>query len=217
MPPKKSEKIEEIQETVQRVVKEALQDANSLQVLVQLVKQTLMADLQATIEKNNTVIKELKCALQQKDEKIVALENRIDDLEQYQRRQCIRIFGVKEEEAEDTDKIATEVARKIGVELDVNDIDRSHRVGRRDTEKPRPIIVKFVSYRKRSEIYRCKRRLKSTGITIRDDLTKARHALLRESISRFGLHNVWTMDGVVIVNHEGTKRRLTRMADLNNM
>lgn len=62
-----------------------------------------------------------------------------------------------------------------------------------------------------------KRNLKGSGITVREDLTKVRHALLREAISRFGLHNVWSNDGVIIVKHQGTKTRLVRMTDMQNM
>ena len=59
-----------------------------------------------------------------------------------------------------------EVAKKISVNLDVADIDSCHRNGEREAGKPRPIIVKFVSYRKRNEMFRNKRQLKGSGISI---------------------------------------------------
>lgn len=198
-------------------MKEALQDTAWLEVLTNIIRDSVVAELKATIERNSDVITELKKTLLEKDKKISELESKIDNLEQYQRRQCVRIFGIVEEENEDTNKIAIDVAQKIGVELNVSDIDRSHRVGRRDGDKPRPIIVKFVSYRKRWEIFSNKRKLKGSKITVREDLTKVRHAILREAITRFGLNSVWTSDGVIIVNHQGTKRRIVRMEDLQNM
>lgn len=208
-----------MEKTVKRVVEEALQDTAMLQVLANLIKETLIssvvAELKKTIECNNAVISELKAAVNSRDVKIQTLENKLDDLEQYQRRQCLRIFGVKEEENEDTDKQAIEVAHKIGVDLQLCDIDRSHRIGRREnSDRPRPIIVKFTSYRKRSEVFRSKRRLRSTGVVIHEDLTKARYHLLREAITKYGLNNVWTQDGVVIVARGETKLRLTCWADL---
>ena len=138
----------------------------------------------------------------------------MDDLEQYQRRQCLRIFGVKEEQNEDTDKIAMEVSAKIGVQLDVVDIDRCHRVGKPQTDKPRAIIVKFVSYRKRSEIFRSKKQLKGTGITIREDLTRLRHKLLLDCVTKYGLQNTWTQDGAIIVKVGDSRRRITRSEDI---
>ncbi|KAJ4430577.1 hypothetical protein ANN_19165 [Periplaneta americana] len=169
------------------------------------------------IEDNNKVISDLKSTLETRDKKIEALENKIDDLEQYQRRQCLRIFGVAEEATEETEKIVMEVAQRIGVDVQPHDIDRSHRVGRRDisNNRPRPIIAKFVSYRKRSEMFSNKKRLKGSGVTLRDDLTAMRHNILKEAITKFGLNNVWTLDGTIIVNIDGTKRRVTRSCDLN--
>lgn len=221
MSQKKSVKVDDLEESVKRVVKESLQDAATLQVLTNLIRESVtnavVAELQKTIEENNKVISDLKTTLETRDKKIEALENKIDNLEQYQRRQCLRIFGVAEEVTEDTDKIVMDVAKRIGVDVQPHDIDRSHRVGRRDNgnNRPRPIIAKFVSYRKRSELFTNKRKLRNSGITIREDLTTVRHNLLKEAISKFGLTNVWTLDGVIIVNLEGSKRRVTRSCDLN--
>ncbi|KAJ4430507.1 hypothetical protein ANN_19138 [Periplaneta americana] len=167
MGPKTCNKSEEIEETVKRVVKEALQDTGMLQVLANLIKETVtnsvVTELQKTTKFNNEVISELKSVLVKRDEKIEALETKVDELEQYQRRQCLRIFGVEEQEAEDTDKMVMEVVKRIGVDVNVMDIDRSHRIGRRDVgnDRPRPISVKFVSYRKRSEVLKNKRLLKN--------------------------------------------------------
>ncbi|KAJ4426246.1 hypothetical protein ANN_27058 [Periplaneta americana] len=67
-----------------------------------------------------------EATLKEKDEKIAALEAKLegkyDCLEQYQRRQCLRTFGVPESEGEDTDTIEVDGAVQIGVELEVNDM-----------------------------------------------------------------------------------------------
>ncbi|KAJ4444279.1 hypothetical protein ANN_06071 [Periplaneta americana] len=65
-------------------------------------------------------------------------------------------------EHEDTDIIAINIAAQIGVELEPRDIDRSHRVGKKG-ERPRAVIVKFVSYKKRREMFQNKRKLKNSG------------------------------------------------------
>ncbi|KAJ4447843.1 hypothetical protein ANN_09851 [Periplaneta americana] len=112
--------------------------------------------------------KDLKQTIEQRDRKIGEPERKVDDLEQYQRRQCVRIFGIEEEVGENTDKLVVELATNIGVELKVEDIDRSHRVGRTTRDgRPRTIIVKFCSYRKRSEVFFNKKRLKGSGMTLR--------------------------------------------------
>lgn len=219
MSPRRNTRQEEnMEEIVKRCLQDALQDSSMLGRIANLVTEAVtaaVAELSAALKKNNEIIEGLKTALNDRDKKIERLEEHIDDLEQYQRRQCIRIFGMTEEENENTDEIAIEVAEKVGVKVELTDIDRSHRVGRgQENGRPRPIIVKFVSYRKRSEVFRNKRNLKGSGITIREDLTRARYHLLREAINKYGVTNVWTQDGTIIVKEGNSKKRLRSISDL---
>ena len=70
----------------------------------------------------------------------------LDEYEQYSRRNSLRIW-IKEKETpgEVTNRVVTDYAKKLEVELQPGDIDRTHRVGKLG-DKPRPIIVKFTSY-----------------------------------------------------------------------
>ena len=205
---------ESMEDTVKRVLKDVLQDASILQVLATMIKDHILSELQKTIDENTAVIEALKETINEKDAVINDLQVKLDDLEQYQRRQCLRVFGVEEGPDEDTDVKAIEIARKIGVDLSIEDIDRSHRIGVRNNDRPRPIIIKFVSYRKRSEVFHSKKNLKGSGVTIREDLTKMRHSLLKEAINKYGVRSVWTLDGVVIAKIGDQKRRITSSRDL---
>lgn len=197
MAPRKNN--ESMEEVARRIAGEVWQGEAMRQSLANLIKEAVAAELRETIEKNSAIIEKLQAALCERDDRIndleIQLSKKTDELEQYQRRQCLRVFGVKEEENENTDAICIDIAKKVGVNLDVSDIDRSHRVGRKETGKPRPIIVKFVSYRKRSELFQSKRLLKGSGFTLREDLTKQRLHLLNECIQKYGLSNVWTSRG----------------------
>ena len=162
-----------------------------------------------------TVIEELKNAIVIKDHEIAALERCVDDLEQYSRCQCLRILVVEEKYGEDTDKIVMEVAEKVGVTVQLTDIDRSHRMGVKRGDRPGPLIAKFVSYRNRNEFFKNKRKLKHSGITIREDLTKVRYNLLQKVIKKHSFQQVWTVDGAVVVKSGETKKRITSLLDLN--
>ena len=75
------------------------------------------------------------------------------------------------------------MAHELGVELNKNDIQRVHRLGKkRPTGKPRQIIVRFASYKKRNEFIRKKSVLKSKANLkhqfITEDLTQLRSKLL---------------------------------------
>ncbi|KAJ1530209.1 hypothetical protein ONE63_005136 [Megalurothrips usitatus] len=87
----------------------------------------------------------------------------------------------------------------MGVHLDLSCIDRSHRVGRMGPH-PRAIIVKFTSYAHRSLMFRAKRLLKGKKVTVREDLTGQRLRLMKNAISEYGERNVWSIDGVILIN-----------------
>ena len=97
---------------------------------------------------------------QQLRERVEILERKVDQAEQYSRRNCLRISGVKEHPFESTDDIVLKMAADIESEVQLSDIDRSHRVGNPKTprSKPRDIIVKFATYRSRRSFYKQRKR-----------------------------------------------------------
>ena len=100
------------------------------------------------------------------------LEAKIEDLEQYSRRNCLILGGYEEKKQENTDSIVQDTFReKLKVELTLDDIERTHRLGgRRKQEEElepaasRPIVIKFCSYRKRQEVM--ERRLHNNTIIL---------------------------------------------------
>ena len=131
-------------------------------------------------------IKELRDEIKQKDNKINNLEKRVtelsqttDNLEQYSRRNSLRIFGKEESDYEDPSKLALDIIKK-DLNLDIKGIDCAHRVGKKRQERktPRPILVKFTSYADGDAVFRQRSKLKGTQIFINEDLTQVRSALL---------------------------------------
>lgn len=210
---------------MKKAVQEALCNKDTLGMLANLIQEevtkTVVEQLKDTIDFNTAVIQDLKLALEEKDKKIkdlqIELQDKTDALEQYQRRQCLRVFGIQETPSENTDNIVIEVAKEIGVDLKVEDIDRSHRVGKGDNGRPRPIIVKFISYRKRNEMFTNKKKLKGTRKTIREDLTPARLQLLQKAIAKFGVRSVWSRDGIIYIHNGGRKIPVTNGRELENI
>ena len=87
----------------------------------------------------------------------------LDRSEQYSRRNCLLVHGVKEKNNEDTDQeIINIVKNGLGEEIAIYDIDRTHRLGKRklDNNVSRSIIVKFTRYNVRNRILNLKRNLK---------------------------------------------------------
>ena len=71
-------------------------------------------------------------------------------------------------------------------------------------KKPRAIIVKFCSYRKRSAVMHARRRLKGSGMGIDEALTAHNQDLLWKAKRHEKVKDAWTLDGRVTVLLAGT-------------
>ena len=103
------------------------------------------------------------------------------------------MHGVEEQEQEYNDNIILNVIKKhLDIELSVKDLDRSHRIGKSNSKsKHRPIIVKFISYNDRREIFNNKKQLKGTSAFITETLTTERMRQLKIARNLFGFKGVW--------------------------
>ena len=102
------------------------------------------------------------------------LEKKADDQKQYSRKNCLLIHVLNETKTEDTDEMVLDVINnKLNIEMSQISIDRSHRCGKRNGrgQKPRAIIVKFTRYKDRNHIFRNKKLLKGSGISVTESLT----------------------------------------------
>ena len=110
------------------------------------------------------------------------------------------MHGVEEQEQENTDNIVANVIKEhLDTELSVKDLDRSHRICKSNSKsKHRPIIVKFISYNDRREIFNNKKRLEGKGISITDSLTTKRMRQLKIPRGQFDFKHVWPIDGRIM-------------------
>lgn len=95
--------------------------------------------------------------LEQLERNSVAADERINDLEQYGRRNNIRINGIPEvgeESPERTSKVAIETLNRYIENLDLKreEIDIAHRLGKKKEGRHRQIILKFQSRMKRDAV-----------------------------------------------------------------
>ena len=177
----------------------------------------------AKLKKEITVLHD---EMQQKDVKITELEKRVtelsqsnDNLEQYSRRNSLRIFGKEETDNEDPAKVAFDLINK-DLKLDIKVKDRAHRVGKRTKVRtaPRPILVKFATYADRDAVYRQRTILKGSRIFINEDLTQQRSALLytaRTFKRNTKIKDCWSHDGQILIkNNHGRVIGIKKEKDL---
>ena len=79
----------------------------------------------------------------------------MDDLEQHGRRNSLRITGIPESDNDDTDLAVLKICSAIEVEqlVQPSDIAVSHRLGKKEADKMRHVIVKFVTRNVREWVY----------------------------------------------------------------
>ena len=105
--------------------------------------------------------------VKQHSEKLVDLEDR-------SRRSNLRIDGLRENEKETWEETEIKVKHLFRNELGITEeveVDRAHRVGRKEEGKVRTIVLRCHNYKMKEEIKRAAPRLKDTGIYINDDFS----------------------------------------------
>ena len=146
----------------------------------------------------------------------------IDALEQYSRKDNIKITGLKDSsEANETENITESViklAKKIDVDLKATDISVSHRIqtgnkAKGKEKKPDPIIVKFVRRDSKIEMLKNKKKLKNSDygeVYISEDLTKLRSRMLYALRHDEDIQTAFSQGGKIFCYQRNTGGRFGR-------
>ena len=159
-------------------------------------------ELERENKKKNEKIKELEETIDILTEKNKSLTSDVDELEQYSRRNCLLLHGVQENENKNTDDIVLKtMSEELNIEIKENDLVRTHRIGNRNRKdgQPRAIIVKFTCCAIRNKIYSNQKKLKGKIFLITESLTSRRYNLLKEAQDKYGVKNLWTSDGRILL------------------
>ncbi|KAB0800441.1 hypothetical protein PPYR_06181 [Photinus pyralis] len=178
-----------------------------------------IGDINLNIQSLQSKINAQDKVILDQNKQLIQLSNELDNFNQHYRRTSLVLYGVPEATNEDSDKIILAVAQNnLKVALDINDLDRSHRLGKRQGDKPRPIIFKLVSYRIRQLLFTNKSKLKGTSMVLRENLTEKRRMVLSEAAKKYGSRRVWTLDGKIFIsvgeNQSAKKYCVTTMEEL---
>jgi hypothetical protein len=233
-------------------VREALQDQELIATLANAVANVVckkiekrLTAIEATVPKNLAErLGKLEDDVKSRDTEIVNLTKSMTDLQfqndnmqqqleesaQYSRRNGVRIFGCPEKTSEDTDKIVVSIAEKMGANISLSEISRSHRIGpppSMNNSRPRPIIAKFIGYRHKKEFITKRSQLKDLPsseprIFVNDDMTKLRASLAARArdIKKSGkIEDTWCRDGIIFIkksSHSGNKIiKITTASQMN--
>ena len=143
----------------------SLEDREKLTAILESMKsiETQVQRLNKKLDTNTKEIGKLKNEnIKLKQALSLAVYN-VDALEQYGRRENIRIHGVAEKlnsNKDDGEEVVANIAAELGIDINECDIQRAHRLGKKKNSpggKPRQIIARFISYKKRNELLHAKK------------------------------------------------------------
>lgn len=168
---------DKVQQAVQAAVKE-LVGKNEQEIII-LDSQVQMLQKQVTELKLHNIFQSEKCDTDNQN-----VLKKCEENEQYGRRLCLRIEGIKPAESDETssdvfDKVR-DLIKEHAPEIPDDVIDRAHRIGpvfeTKDKVKKQNIIVRFTTFRHRTILYQKRKSIEN--ISIRLDLTKERYVML---------------------------------------
>ena len=166
-------------EDISPIIENCLQDSETVAVWRTALTPIITKVVTELMAERNAVIDAMK-------ETIAEQQKTINELEQYSRKNCINIAGVKEKDRESVRALTKDIGRAVGVNLADNDIDTAHRLGRQADGKDRPIIVKFTTFDKRQELYQARRKLRTASAPVDSSLSDAelRQIFVSDSLTK---------------------------------
>jgi ribosomal protein L33 len=181
----------------------------------------IITTLQTTAKDHTLALKEHSTEVDALYNTIIGLESRLEGQEQYSSRTSLRFHNIKVPVDErgnakhpvNTDELILNVCNdKLGLDINLHDIGRSHIIGKVKDGKPQ-VIMRFISYRTRSKVYSNKKSLKNhpDKISITENLTKYRPKIVKKlaELKYNGLlYTYWISDGRIFLKQNTTSREI---------
>lgn len=208
--------------------------ANAIAPSIQAAIQSAFKDLTDTIQKQSTKIESLSQKLLEAEKsnedlqnQICNLEDTIDDLEQYGRRNSLRFHNCPVPAGDltdiNTDHIIMGICKDhLNIELSEDDISRSHPIGKPNSKGNIQIICKMKNWKIKNSVFQSKRKLKNSNVFITEDLTRFRQGIVQELTKgkRAGkVHSFWTNDGRIFakLSEKGRKFIIRSVNELHQL
>ena len=80
--------------------------------------------------------------------------------------------------------------------------------------RPRPVIVRFLNFRDRLKIFKSKRKLRGSNISISENLTQKRYVLCKMCMDKLGKGAVWTNEGRITTKIDNKYKIINNKNDL---
>ena len=161
-------------------------------------------------------VESLKEKLKLEEYKNSILMARNNDLEQYSRRNNIRVFGIVDSERETADKseklVTDLLKKKLSIDIAPSKIQIAHRAGKFTSGGNRSIIMQFVNRKEKQNIMKVRKNLKGTGISIAEDLTPLNVRRLSDLKKLDAVESAWSSQGKLFAKKSGRPEMVREIA-----
>ena len=241
--------IKEMLVGIQTTVTTILQENQQLQQELKELKAALNANQRETeklktqltkAEKANDALQkeleQVRHKLYRQIEETNRLDENYDELEQYSRKNSLEVVGVPESAYTSTEEVIIRIGEAVDVNINPEDIEISHKLKRKNS---RPIIVKFLSHKVKSRLYKARTKLKGLKVSdifpsyataslqeqrifINENLTDYRRKLFWKANQKKKdnmIISAWTIDGKIFVktSPDGAPIRIHGEEDLEDL
>ena len=121
------------------------------------------------------IINNLKGKVSYHSDKLGKMEESIDAQQQYSPRYFLSLYGIEETKVEDTDNVFLEALNNnMNLNISMTALDHSHIGISKIKKMSRPVIVKFVQYYDKGDVFINKKCINSNGKSITESLATFR-------------------------------------------
>ena len=163
-------RVAKVEETVKNQSTKIQELESSLEFTQQLVDDKV-EDIDKQVHQH---INDLNQCIYHTNQEAKYLKNKLRTLEDRNRRNNLRIDGLKEndhESWEDSErKVKDLIKNKLAIEENII-IERAHRIGKKEHGKNRSIIFKLQSWKQKEVIIKNSNKLRNTGIYVNEDFS----------------------------------------------
>lgn len=133
------------------------------------------------------------------------LIHKVNSLEQVNKKNNIRIFGLSEARQENLDqKVVDFFSSRLNVNISADKVV-CYRNNIKTSAKSKPVTVKFLNHADKRLVISNRKKLKGSKMFLCDDLTTFNHNLLKTTQQLVGKSNAWTIDGRIYAICNGEK------------
>lgn len=171
------EKLDSIQSSIsaiQREVKTLSSRVGEVEKSQEFLSKTVEENKQKT-EGNSCVMSRLKLELEESIKLNAQMKEEILDLQCRSMRDNLLFYNIKEAQNKETEDCVRIIQDICSSELEIMEdvsIERAHRIGKRESGKIRPIVVKFTRFPQRELVRKSAYKLKNTDLSISEQFPR---------------------------------------------